>query len=549
VDERGDTLSADPVNMVAHPLPQLRVGYNGAPEICSGSSITLFLNGDVTGTKVRWSNGQEGPKLLVRESGQYWASATNQYGCIGYSDTLTVSERLTSLRIIPSGALTLCPGDSVELSLAGTFSDVRWNWNTFSPTLTVKWQQPDPKAERTISVRATDSSGCYGYDTVVVRMLTPQPLRITPGPIVALCDRGSVTLCAGTGRVHYLWSTGDTTETLEVHRAGVYIVQAVDTTGCLVADTVMVTSIANPRPVISMDGTGLLCGDERVRLSADPGWESYHWSNGARTEIIETDSAGSYWLDVTGYGGCLGSSDTVLVIREVEPGDFLPTVRGSQPLCPGDTLWLDGPENMVLWHWNTGYRQRSLPVTRAGRYAVTVVTHGGCEQRSAFLEVSMTPSVPPVITRSGDVLHCGFAQSWQWYSNGQPIPGAVQQSVIARETGSYTVAVLDEYGCTMMSAPFVVNILGGIGASYVPDDLLLYPEPASDWLHVVFPGPSRDTRVTLVSLLGQVLARQETQGPVDNRTLRLDLSTLPAGVYLLHASAGEMRWVRKVVRR
>ncbi|MCZ7558584.1 MAG: T9SS type A sorting domain-containing protein [Bacteroidia bacterium] len=549
VDERGDTLIAEAVDVATNPLPQLRVGYNGAPQICPGGSLTLLLDGDVTGAKIRWSNGQEGPELLVREAGRYWASATNQYGCIGYSDTLTVSKRLTSVRIIPSGALTLCPGDSVELSLAGTFSDVRWNWNTFSSSLVVRWQQPDPQAERIISVRATDSSGCYGYDTVVVHMLLPQPLRITPGPKVALCDCEAVTLYADTGRNQYLWSTGDTTAAIEVRQPGIYIVTVDDTTGCLVADTVMVTSIAKPRPVISMDGIGLLCGDERVRLSAGPGWESYRWSTGARTEYIETDSSGSYWVEVTGYGGCPGSSDTVLVIREVEPVDFLPTIRGSQPLCPGDTLWLDGPEDMVLWHWNTGHRQRSLPVTRAGRYAVTVVTHGGCEQRSAFLDVGMTQSIPPEITRDGDVLRCGAAQSWQWHRNGQPIPGAVQQSVIARETGSYTVTIVDEYGCTMTSSPFPVTILGGVGAMAIPDDLLLYPEPASDWLHVVFPGPSRDARVTLVSLLGQVLMHREASGDSGARSMRIDLSDLPAGIYLLQANSGERWWVRKVVVR
>jgi len=241
-------------------------------------------------------------------------------------------------------------------------------------------------------------------------------------------------------------------------------------------------------------------------------------------------------------------SDTVHIIREIVEKDFLPTVRGSQPLCPGDTLWLDAPAGMSLTYWNTGDRNRSLAVTKAGRYAVTVVTPGGCETRSGFVDVSMTSSKVPVIVRSKDLLSTGAAQAWQWYRDGLPIPGATQQAITAGALGSYTVTIVDDYGCTMTSQPFIINVLG-ISAAIETDDLLLYPDPASDWLHVQFPAASRDARLTLVSLLGQVLARQETSGDGGARTMRIDLSALPAGVYLLHATAGERMWVRKVVKR
>jgi hypothetical protein len=306
--------------------------------------------------------------------------------------------------------------------------------------------------------------------------------------------------------------------------------------------------VNTPKPRISTMKAPIYCGTDGVILDGGANYLGWKWSNGATTRTISVTDSGAYWVEVTAFGGCTGISDTIVVRSEQLPGVFLPTVRGSLPLCPGDTVWLDAPEGMEHWLWNIGLRARSLPVTQAGRYAVTVLTSGGCEAHSGYVDVTMTQSARPMITRSKDVLTTSTAQSYQWYFNGQPIVGATQQTLTVVVKGSYTVAVVDEYGCTMTSEPFIVNVLG-ISDAEVPDDLLLYPEPASDWLNVVFPEHSRNARVALLSLLGQVLMQQEASGDSGARSMRIDLTALPAGVYLLHASAGEKWWVRKVVVR
>ncbi len=546
IDSNGDSLHATSVMITRLEPPHVRIAADGPLEFCRGKSVRLTCSGDIDGATIRWSDGAVGAWRLVSKAGIYWADVTSAAGCTARSDTVYTTMTELTTRALPGQDIQLCPGDSVILSVEGRWSNVKW-WGENRETLTVGW-----KANGSFSLRAevTDNSGCKGYsDSVRITMLPALIPQVSPSGSLELCTGGSLTLTADSGYAEYHWSTGDRTRSIIVNQAGDYSVRVVNQYGCSArTDTVHVVSVDAPRPRITTMNEPVYCGGDEVVLDGGANYLSWKWNTGATTRTLAVADSGLYWVEVTAFGGCTGISDTVHVRSEQQSDVFLPTVRGSIPLCPGDTLWLDGPAGMADWQWNTGAHGRSLPVTVAGRYAVTVLTPGGCEAHSAIIDLSMAVIALPVITRVRDVLSTVDARSWQWKLNGMPIPAATQQSLTLRFTGNYTVTVVDSNGCTMTSEPFNVNILGISGAE-IPDDLLLYPEPASDWLQIAFPEDSRDARVTLVSLLGQVLARHESSGENSARSMRLDLSALPAGVYLLHANAGEKWWVRKVVKR
>ncbi len=546
VDANGDTLHASPVTITRYELPVVGIFADGPIDLCRGKTVNLVCTGDTARAGIRWSNGYSGKSLKVSASGKYWVEITSPFGCSARSDTIEVTVTDLPVRVLPGYRIDLCPGDSVVLSLEGDYQEVTWVGKS-SKTHTVHWRDYG-----TVSVSAAviDASGCRGIsDVVIVTMLRRKTPSLTPSGIVELCPGGEFLLTADSGYVAYHWTTGEISQSILVRQPGLYAAEVTDEYGCrFETDTVQVIGVASPHPRIRMLGSPQFCSTDTITLDGGANYLAWRWNTGASTRTISVADSGMYWVEVTGYGGCTGISDTVITDVEQVPSMFDPVVRGSLPLCPGDTLWLDAPEDMLHWLWNTGIRARSLPVTQAGRYAVTVVTLGGCEARSSFVDVTMTTSKSPTIVRAKDALSTGAAQSYQWRRNGIPIPGATQQTVVARELGSYTVTVLDEFGCTMTSAPFLVNILS-IGAPIETDDLLLYPDPVNDWLHFVFPADSRNARVTLVSLLGQVLAEQESSGESNTRTMRIDLSALPAGVYLLQASAGEKWWVRKVVKK
>jgi hypothetical protein len=85
-----------------------------------------------------------------------------------------------------------------------------------------------------------------------------------------------------------------------------------------------------------------------------------------------------------------------------------------------------------------------------------------------------------------DILATTLARAYQWYRNGTPIPSAVNQFLIVTESGQYQVRITNQEGCTAMSDPFEVTVLGveAISTPSAAAELHVYPEPANNILHI-----------------------------------------------------------------
>lgn len=78
------------------------------------------------------------------------------------------------------------------------------------------------------------------------------------------------------------------------------------------------------------------------------------------------------------------------------------------------------------------------------------------------------------------------------------------------------------------------------------EDILLSPNPAKSFLDLTFLGKSKnDAKIEIISINGQRMAYQVWER--DKPLLRLDLSSLPSGLYFLKCQIGERFIVKKVV--
>lgn len=140
-----------------------------------------------------------------------------------------------------------------------------------SPGVSAQWSTPGGPFTGTTSV-ITDFSagdagtytalpfigGCFGEPVSVV-IDYAQPLPLSLGPDTTYCVGGSFTLTIPSWFSDPLWSTGDEGYFLLVGEDGTYVVQAHDSSGCLVQDEVLVTGIeCEPMipNVISPNGDG-----------------------------------------------------------------------------------------------------------------------------------------------------------------------------------------------------------------------------------------------------------------------------------------------------
>jgi len=207
--------------------------------------------------------------FLAEVSGTYFVTVTKD-GCSA-RDTIGVT-------ILPDPVVDLGPDqascDSITLD-AGPGSSFLWSNGETSQSITVF---PPIAGNDTFSVVVTNSDGCTGGDEVLV--LQADPPVVDLGKDDELC--GSKTLDAGNPGDNYVWSTGDTTQTISVTQTGQYYVTVTDADNCQGTDTVDI--VINPLPMA--DASFSIAGGNTVTFtntSSPATGATYQWDFGDGT--------------------------------------------------------------------------------------------------------------------------------------------------------------------------------------------------------------------------------------------------------------------------
>lgn len=181
-------------------------------------------------------------------------------------------------------------------------------------------------------------------------------------------------------------------------------------------------------------------------------------------EVVWDISFGGYLFPVPG-GFNINCVPTPAIIAA-------PSIRY---LCPGATTTMTANAGTGLtyqWYKNNviiqGATSQSYTATSAGFYQVKIINAQGCPDLSDPVGV-YNASVPSALitSPSSNITVCpntlitltansGFAYTYQWYKNGNILTGSTNQSILG-DSGSYTVRVTSNVGCTNTSQPRVVS--------------------------------------------------------------------------------------------
>ncbi|MBI1191764.1 MAG: hypothetical protein GC205_01130 [Bacteroidetes bacterium] len=217
-----DTLTFD---VTIHTVPYVNLGVDTS--LCPGM-LSLDIYPELSGvTTVTWHDGSTVPVYSATEPGLVWAMASN--ACATACDSLMVVS--SSLAVNLGDDQKICRQEGVTLSTGMTGMDHAWSTGQTTEEITVL-------LAGIYTVLVTDPfSGCIGYDTVVIDVV-----EVTiPLPATALLHGGSLVLDAGNPGSLYLWSTGETTQTITVTTPGSYTVSVQDPNGCTAAATILVS--------------------------------------------------------------------------------------------------------------------------------------------------------------------------------------------------------------------------------------------------------------------------------------------------------------------
>ncbi len=301
----------------------------------------------------------------------------------------------------------------------------------------------------------------YNYD--YLPKTTSAIATITASGPTTFCTGGNVTLTANSGS-SYLWSSGQTTQSISVSAAGTYTVRVTNTSGASAVSSgvtvTVTTSIATP--TVTASGPLSFCPGGSVTLTSSTA-NSYRWSTGATTQSIVVSSTGTYKVTVTS-GSCTATSSNVAVTVTSTPTVPTVTASGSLSFCPGATVTLTSTQ-ALSYQWSNGATTRSIVVASAGTYWVRAYGGPNCYSQSANVVTSLksAPSKPTVSSSGSTTLTSAQPSLTLTSSNATTYSwnnGTTSRSNTITSQGSYRVTVTNSSGCTAISDAISVSANG-----------------------------------------------------------------------------------------
>ncbi|MEZ4724277.1 MAG: T9SS type A sorting domain-containing protein [Candidatus Kapaibacterium sp.] len=338
-------------------------------KLCVGSELIISTEKEYE--QYLWSTGDTTPVTRVYESGTYSVSVIDTLGCEGTSTIDIVFYGDSELAI--EGDTIKCKGESVTLTSTDEYPEYKWSNGDTTRSITVT----NP-ARYTLTVKTEE--GCTVSRTIEVKDHPKVNIELKPTP-TTICQ-GDSTLLESKYDVPYYsyeWNTGATTKSIYVSQSGNYKLRITDTrTGCSDSTEITIKVEDNLEPTITGNN---ICSGQNATLTAlpnDPSY-SYEWSNGATTPVIEVSQAGTYTVTVS-KAGCSGSAE--FIVEESPTPEF--EIQGESIICNNESATLTADKDFEEYLWSTNEITKSIEVSEAGTYTLTVTDENGCQATKIF---------------------------------------------------------------------------------------------------------------------------------------------------------------------
>jgi hypothetical protein len=551
-----------------------------AASICSGQSSTLAANataGSGTISTYAWSanaslGNVSGGAVSPTSNATYTVTVTNSNTCTASG---TVSVTVTAAPVVAPTAspATICNGESTTLAAnatagSGTISTYAWSANASLGN--VSGGAVSPTSNATYSLTVTNSNNCATTASVAVTV-NANPTVAPTATAASICSGQSSTLAAnataGSGTIStYAWSAnaslgnvsgGSVSPTADA----TYTVTVTNSNNCSATGTA--TVVVNELPTVAPTASlPVICNGESTTLAANATAGSgtistYAWSaNAALGNVsggsVSPTSDATYDLTVTNSNNCAASASVTVTVNQPSASTLSEAIcQGTTFTFNGQTLTQSGEYSQTLTNAvgcdsivtlmltviepylvsvseaicsGESFDFNGQTLTQGGDYVADLISVNGCDS-TVTLTLTVNPLPQPVISQDGAILDAGSFDAYQWQLTGSDLSGENGQTLAPAVNGSYTVVVTDANGCSATSESYEMLTVGISTAA--GEGISVSPNPSSGVFVVSGTGAMQ---CTVHDALGREVLRTATR--------TIDLSTAPAGVYMLTVTVG-----------
>jgi gliding motility-associated-like protein len=443
---------------VSQPL-SLSIQFSTTQPSCSLSNgqITASVSGGTINYQYNWSNGNTTNSISNLGAGTFILTVTDGLSCI-IIDSVTFTNTSTLSASLDTISDVTCFGQNngfVNITVVGTGTPFNYLWSN-GQTI----EDLSNVAANIYTVTITDIFNCTTSLLAVVNQPSQINIAVTANSALCGLNNGNayVTVSGGTQPYNYLWSNGNTTDTISNLPATLYTITVTDANNCTAVNFAVITNTSalqiNTDSVLSVSCNGSSDGSIYVTINNATPPLQYIWSNGNTTEDNIGLLPATYTLTVIDLNGC----QAVQTFQVNEPLLLTVGFNATNPTCSDSNGVIiaipAGGTAPFNYLWNNGSTNQSIGNNSAGTYTVTVTDSKNCISGNSI--VLITTQKPIVSLDNIVAVNCnGFAQgsinitvtsgtppyNYQW-SNGVTV-----EDLSAIPAGLYTVIVTDAVGC------------------------------------------------------------------------------------------------------
>jgi hypothetical protein len=463
-DPDGCTSTSTSTQVSVTSVPAFSISSAADLDLCPGENV--LLSGTPGFTNYVWTTptgNLNGSSISAAAAGNYGLSASFGTCPVTATSVTVVIVSAPALTTSPSGAVTVCPGQSVTLTGLPGFSN--YQWNTPAGVFLNNIVNASTPGEYVLSA---DYIGCtIEAQPITLSAISIPALNVTPSGQVNVCPGETPSLTATSGFSNYVWSTpsgNQSGSTITASTNGAYSVTA-NFLGCTANSSVVnVATVVVPSLVINANGPISICPGGDVELSATSGFTNYNWStpSGNQTGIsINAQTAGNYTVSAT-FSGCAATSSPLIVATIATPA-LSTTPSGTISICNGASETITAAAGFTNYSWSTptgAISGTTVEANQAGVYQLsadfeqcTILAAPIVVNFSAPFVISVSPNGP--INLCGDETVTLVAESG--FSNYQWSTSEFGQSLEVGLSGGYSVSAEDASGCIGTSGVIQVN--------------------------------------------------------------------------------------------